>query len=336
MATTTTDIAIIGAGPSGLFTIFQAGMLKMRCQVIDTLPAIGGQCQALYPEKPIYDIPAHPVITGEGLIQALEKQASPFNPVFHLDQQVTGLEADGDFFNLTTNKGLALQAKAVVIAGGCGAFGPNRPPLANIEAYENISVFYHVHKREQFRDKTLVIAGGGDSALDWTLSLAPIAQKIYLVHRRAKFRAAPESVAQVETLIASGKVELVAPFQLAAIQGTAPNLTGISVEDLDGNKRELKADFLLAFFGLSMQLGPILDWNLGIDYHRIAVNPATLEASTPGIYAIGDICTYPGKLKLILNGFAEAAMACHSIYGRVHPDQALHFEYSTTSGVPQI
>lgn len=329
-----TDIAIIGAGPAGLFAIFEAGMLKMRCHVIDALDFIGGQCTALYPEKPIYDIPAHPAIDAEELIAKLEEQAAPFAPVYHLGQRVEKLEktAEGTF-RLTTSKNTVIEAKAVLIAAGCGAFGPNRPPLEGLEDYEGKSVFYMVGKREEFRDKHVVIAGGGDSAVDWALSLAPIAAKISLVHRRAKFKCAPESAAKLEALAASGQVEMVIPYQLDALEGQNGKLEAVIVKDLDGNSKSLKADVLLPFFGLAMELGPIAEWGLNLEKHHIAVNPATLETSTPGIHAIGDIITYPGKLKLILNGFAEAAMAAYAIYPRIYPDQALHFEYSTTKGL---
>jgi thioredoxin reductase (NADPH) len=333
MQTQLTDIAIIGAGPTGLFAVFEAGMLKMRCHVIDSLDAIGGQCTALYPEKPIYDIPAYPVITAQELISCLEAQAAPFNPVYHLGQQVISIQEQNGSFTLTTSKGTVIEAKAVIIASGAGAFGPNRPPLDKIENYEGTSVFYAVQQKENFRDKRIVIAGGGDSAIDWALSLAPIAAKVYLIHRRAKFRCAPESLDKIHALEASGHIEMVVPYQLDALVGEAGKLKQVVVKDLDEQRRALDADILLPFFGLAMDLGPITNWGLNIDYHHIQVDPATLATNIAGIHAIGDIVTYPGKLKLILNGFGEAAMACHAIYPRVHPDQALHFEYSTSKGV---
>jgi len=330
-----TDVAVIGAGPVGLFAIFECGMLKMRCHVIDTLDVIGGQCAALYPEKPIYDIPGYPRILAQDLVDRLAEQAAPFEPVYHLGQQVTGLarQADGRW-RLTTSKGRVIDATAVIIAAGCGAFGPNRPPLAGIEDYEGAAVHYLVQRREDFRGRRVVIAGGGDSAVDWAVSLAELAEQIYVVHRRAKFRAAPASVDRLHHLAECGKVELVIPYQLAGLEGDGRNLDGVVVADLEGNTRELRADRLLPFFGLSMHLGPIADWGLQLDHHHITVNPATSETSTAGIYAIGDIAHYQNKLKLILSGFSEAALAAHAIRPLVFPGEALHWEYSTTKGVP--
>lgn len=331
----TTDVVVIGAGPVGLFAVFQAGMLKMQCHVVDTLEAIGGQCTALYPEKPIYDIPGFPAIEAQDLIHNLEAQAAPFNPVYHLGQQVVGLTrlASGHW-DVTTSKGTTIHAKAVIIAAGCGAFGPNRPPLDGLEEYEGNSVFYLVRRKEDFRNKRIVIAGGGDSAVDWVLSLADVAEKLYVVHRRPKFRAAPESCARLDQLAEEGKIEKVIPYQLSGLRGADGVLSGVEVETLDGEKRMLDAEVLLPFFGLAMELGPIAEWGLDLQKGHIAVNPTTLETNQPGIYAIGDIATYEKKLKLILCGFSEAAMACHAIYGRVHPGEVLHFEYSTTKGVP--
>ena len=336
-----TDVAVIGAGPVGLFAVFECGMLKMRCHVIDTLEVIGGQCAALYPEKPIYDIPGYPRIMAQELIDRLAEQAAPFAPVYHLGQQVTGLERrdpgeeGGGRWRVTTSKGAVIDATAVVIAAGCGAFGPNRPPLSGIEDYEGSSVRYLVQRREDFRDKRVVIAGGGDSAVDWAVSLAELAEKIYLVHRRAKFRAAPESVDRLHRLAESGKVELVIPYQLAGLEGDGRQLSGVVVADLEGHRKEIPADYLLPFFGLSMNLGPIADWGLELDHHHINVNPATAETSAAGIFAIGDIAHYQGKLKLILSGFSEAALAAHAIRPLVYPGEALHWEYSTTKGLPE-
>jgi thioredoxin reductase (NADPH) len=328
-----TDVAIIGAGPSGLFSIFQAGMLKMKVHVIDTLEFIGGQCIALYPEKPIYDIPAHPQIDAANLIEMLEEQARPFHPYYHLNQQVNGLDKDDNGFVLTTSLGNIIHAKVVFIAGGCGAFGPNRPPLANLEQYEGKSVFYLVSKKESFRGKKIVIAGGGDSAVDWAVALSDVAEKIYVVHRRPKFRAAPETVSKMEELAASGKIEMVIPYQLEALNGDNGQISEVIVKDLDNNIKAIQADCLLPFFGLAMELGPILDWGLNIHKNHIEVNPVTMETSIKGIFAVGDIATYAGKLKLIVNGFAEGATAAHTAYNYVYPDKPLHFEYSTTKGV---
>lgn len=330
----TTDIAVIGAGPVGLFSVFEAGMLKMHCHVIDALDMVGGQCAALYPEKPIYDIPAYPKIEAQELVDKLKEQAVPFSPVYHLGERVekvAGNVATG--FRVVTSKGKEISCKAIVIAAGCGAFGPNRPPLPGIEAYEGKSVFYMVARREDYRDKTIVIAGGGDSAVDWAISLSPLAKKIYVVHRRAKFRCAPESAARLDMLTKNANVEMVIPYQLAGINGKDGMLSSVAVETLDGEKRELEADVLLPFFGLAMELGPIAGWGLLLDTNHILVDSATLATSTPGIHAIGDIATYGSKLKLILCGFSEAALACHAIYPLVHPNEALHFEYSTSKGV---
>jgi len=329
-----TDVAIIGAGPVGLFAVFECGMLKMRCHVIDSLEAVGGQCTALYPEKPIYDIPGYPVIEATELVRKLEQQAAPFHPVYHLGTQVTTLTRNGEGWRVETANGVTIDARAVIVAAGVGAFGPNRPPLEGLEQYEGKSVFYLVSRREDFRGKRVVIAGGGDSALDWTLSLADIAAHLYVVHRRPKFRGAPESVARMEALAKAGKVELVVPYQLAGLEGENGRLSAVIVATLDGERRRLDADVLLPFFGLAMNLGPIAHWGLDLDHNHIVVDPATCATSQPGIFAIGDIAHYPGKLKLILTGFAEAATAAHAIYPLVHPGEVLHFEYSTSKGVP--
>jgi thioredoxin reductase (NADPH) len=332
-----TDVAVIGAGPVGLFAVFECGMLGLGCQVIDTLGAPGGQLTALYPEKPIYDIPGIPHILAGELVERLQAQAAPFAPVYHLGQQVTELAAgEAGGWRLTTSAGARIEARAIIIAAGCGAFGPNRPPLPGIKSYEGKSVFYLVERREEFRGKRLVIAGGGDSAVDWALSLAEIADKITMVHRRVKFRAAPDSVERLHDLSRRqpGRLELAVPYQLHGLEGHDGKLEAVVVASLEGGIRRLEADVLLPFYGLSMTLGPIVRWGLNLDHNRIAVDPATAETNQPGIFAIGDIASYPGKLKLILSGFAEAALAAHAIYPLVHPDKQLHWEYSTTKGLP--
>ncbi|MCA8908127.1 MAG: NAD(P)/FAD-dependent oxidoreductase [Rhodospirillaceae bacterium] len=331
-----TDVAIIGAGPVGLFAVFQCGMLRMRCHVIDALDAVGGQCTALYPEKPIYDIPGFPAIDASQLIDRLVEQAAPFAPTYHLGQRVNDLvcEDDGHIWRLETSAGTVIRAKAVMIAGGVGAFGPNRPPLAGLADYEGSSVFYAVQRKADLAGKQVVIAGGGDSAVDWAVALADIARHVYLVHRRPKFRAAPESVARAEALAAAGRIEMVIPYQLAGLEGADGRLSGVTVATLDGETRRLEADVLLAFFGLSMDLGPMQDWGIDLEKSHIRADPATCQTNLGGIYAIGDIATYPGKLKLILTGFSEAAMAAHAAFPRVHPDEILHFEHSTTTGIP--
>ena len=330
-----TDVAIIGAGPVGLFAVFECGMLRMRSVVVDALDAIGGQCTALYPEKPIYDIPAHPAIEAQALIAQLERQAAPFTPIYLLGRRVETLrEVDGEFV-LGTSKGDTLRVKAVVIAAGSGAFGPNRPPLPGLAGYEaSGAVRYLVARREDFRGRRVVIAGGGDSAVDWALSLKEVAARVTVVHRRPKFRAAPESVARLEAAAARGEIEMAIPYQLHGLEGDGTRLSAVVVATLKGETKAIPADHLLPFYGLSMELGPIAQWGLQLDRHHVAVNPATCETNVPGIHAIGDIATYPGKLKLILQGFSEAAMAAHAIHPRVFPGEALHFEYSTTKGVP--
>jgi len=329
-----TDVAIIGAGPVGLFAVFECGMLKMKCHVIDALEAAGGQCVALYPEKPIYDIPGHPNIDAAELIARLEQQAAPFHPTYHLGHRVEKLTSNGAGWRVETDQGAVIEARAVVIAAGCGAFGPNRPPLKDLEKYEGSSVFYLVKRREDFRGKRVVIAGGGDSALDWTLGLADIAERIMVVHRRPKFRGAPESVAKMESLAKEGRIDLVVPYQLHGLVGSNGKLEAVEVSTLDGAVKRLEADILLPFFGLAMDLGPIAHWGLNVERNHIVVDPQTCATSAPGIFEVGDIANYAGKLKLILCGFSEAAMAAHAIYPLVHPGEALHFEYSTTSGVP--
>lgn len=330
------DVAIIGAGPSGLFAVFECGMLGFKTVVFDSLGEIGGQCSALYPEKPIYDIPAAPAILAGELIANLEKQAAPFDPVYCLNQKIVSIGKEGGFWLLQSSRGTQARVSAIIIAAGAGAFGPNRPPLEAIEAYEGRSVFYMVRRKEDFREKTIVIAGGGDSAVDWTLALGDIARKIYLVHRRDKFRAVPESVRQIDRLVNTGKVEIVLPFQLHSIEGQDGNLSSVTVRNIDGEDRRLEADTLLPFFGLAASLGPVAEWGLAFDNHHIVVDPFTCETNLAGVYAIGDIALYKNKLKLILTGFNEAALAVHAIRKALHPGEELHFEYSTTKGVPAV
>ncbi len=329
-----TDMVIIGSGPVGLFTIFEAGMLKIKCHIVDTLEVIGGQCSALYPEKPIYDIPACPKILASELIERLEAQAEPFDPVYHLNQRVEKLIQNSDkTFTVVTSKNNEINCKAVVIAAGCGAFGPHRPPLENISDFEGKSLFYSVRSKAEFKNKRVVIAGGGDSAVDWALNLSEIAEKIFVVHRRDKFRSSPESSYRLKSLASQGKIELVTPFQLDGINGTGGMIKEVLVKDFDGNIKKIEADYLLAFFGLSMELGPIVDWGLNLHKNFIEVEQSTMKTSIEGIYAVGDIAHYKNKLKLILTGFAESASACHDAYKAVYPDQILHFEYSTSKGI---
>lgn len=330
-----TDVAIVGAGPAGLFAVFECGMLKMRSLLIDALDEVGGQCSALYPEKPIYDIPAHPAIEAMDLIAKLEAQIAPFAAPRLLGRRVIGLSGETGAFTLTTDAGDRVTARAVIIAAGAGAFGPNRPPLDGIEAFEATGgVQYYVRRREDFRGKRVVIAGGGDSAVDWALALKEVAASVAVVHRRPKFRAAPEMAARLDEAAAAGAIEMVIPYQLHGLEGEEGRISGVTVATLQGERKTLPADVLLPFFGLSMDLGPIAEWGLALERHHLPVTAATCETTLPGVFAIGDVATYPGKLKLILQGFSEAAMAAHAIHPIVHPDQALHFEYSTSKGVP--
>ena len=329
-----TDVAIVGAGPVGIFAVFELGMLKLRAVLIDALDELGGQCAALYPEKPIYDIPAHPAIEAGDLVTQLERQIAPFKAPRLLGRRVIGLTGVQGNFTLTTDLGDTIHARAVIVAAGAGAFGPNRPPLDGLAAFEATgSVQYYVRRREDLRGKRVVIAGGGDSAVDWALALKDIAT-VAVVHRRAKFRAAPEMASQLDAAAARGEIEMVIPYQLHALHGGDGHLTDVEVATLEGGVKKIPADVLLPFFGLSMDLGPIAAWGLALERNHVKIDPATCATSTPGIFAIGDVAQYPGKLKLILQGFSEAAMAAHAIHPIVHPGQALHFEYSTTKGVP--
>jgi thioredoxin reductase (NADPH) len=330
-----TDVAIVGAGPVGMFAAFELGMLKLRCVLIDALSELGGQCTALYPEKPIYDIPAHPAIEASELIAQLERQIAPFSPAMLLGRRVERLDGAVGGFTLGTDQGDEVRCKAVILAAGAGAFGPNRPPLEGLAAFEaSGAVQYYVRRREDLRGRRVVIAGGGDSAVDWALALRGIAASISVVHRRAKFRAAPEMAGQLDAAAQRGEVEMVIPYQLHGLRGADGRLEAVEVADLDGGVRALAADVLLPFFGLSMDLGPIAGWGLGLERNHVVVAPATCVTNVPGVFAIGDVASYPGKLKLILQGFSEAAMAAHAIHPIVFPDTALHFEYSTTKGVP--
>lgn len=334
-----TDVVIIGAGPVGLFTIFECGMMRLHCHVIDALEEVGGQCTALYPEKPIYDIPGFPMINAGDLITNLVTQAAPFAPAYHLGQRVDSITkiAENNSWFVTTSKGVQIEAKVIIIAAGVGAFGPKKPPLEGLDHYEETSVHYFVRQRDTYTDKTLVIAGGGDSAIDWALALADRAKKIYLVHRRDRFRGAPDSVQKLHKLAdTTDKMELVVPYQLKSLEGDGRFLKTVTVATLEGQERSLEADYLLPFFGLAANLGPIADWGLNLDKNHISVDPTTSQTNEPSIFAVGDVATYDNKLKLILCGFAEAAQAAHKARDIVYPGQAFHFEYSTTSGILSI
>ncbi len=327
-----TDVLIVGAGPVGLFAVFELGQLGIKSCVVDCLDEIGGQCIALYPEKPIYDIPAYPEIKAEELIINLKNQIKPFRPNFFLNQKVEKISEEIGSFNITTSKNNIINAKCILIAAGNGSFGPNRPPIENIEKFENKSIFYHIKKKSMFENKIIAIAGGGDSAVDWALELLSTAKKIFFIHRREKLRAAPSNVKKLRKLVGQ-KLELVIPFQLDSIIGENGVIDKLILKDLDDKKKKIEIDYFLPFFGLSTELGPIKEWELQMEKNILKVDQSTCKTSTEGIYAIGDICTYPGKLKLILTGFSEAAIAAHDCFKRVFPNKVLHFEYSTTKGV---
>ncbi|HSM42868.1 MAG TPA: NAD(P)/FAD-dependent oxidoreductase [Afifellaceae bacterium] len=325
-----TDVVIIGAGPVGLFAVFELGLLDLKAHVIDILDRPGGQCAELYPEKPIYDIPGLPEVTGQGLTENLLKQIAPFEPQFHFNQIVTELKRRPDGrFDVATDQDTRFVAKVVVIAAGGGSFQPKRPPIAGIEAFEGSSVFYSVRQIEAFRDRDVIIVGGGDSALDWTLNLEPVANSVTLVHRRPEFRAAPDSVKKMWALEGEGRVRFVMG-QVTALDGENGNLRAASVKTPDG-EISLDGDRLLPFFGLTMKLGPVAEWGLNLDQNLIAVDTEKFETSEPGIFAIGDINTYPGKLKLILSGFHEAALMSQAAKRIVSPDERIVFQYTTSS-----
>ncbi len=330
-AVTETDAVIIGAGPCGLFAVFELGLLDISCAVIDILDRPGGQCAELYPEKPIYDIPGYPEISGQGLVDRLMEQIAPFHPTFHLSQMVQSLERlPGGTFRLTTDMDETFVAKVVVIAAGGGSFQPKRPPVPGIEAYEDTSVFYAVRKMEAFRDHDLLIVGGGDSALDWTLNLQPIARSLTLVHRREEFRAAPDSVNKMRALLDAGDIDF-RLGQVSELRGDNGQLTGAVIKGKDGSQTEVACTRMLPFFGLTMKLGPVADWGLNLDHNLIPVDTEKFETSERGIYAIGDINTYPGKIKLILCGFHEAALMSQDAVKIVYPDKKVVFQYTTSS-----
>ena len=326
-----TDMAIIGAGPCGLFTVFEAGLLGMKCQLVDNLDKIGGQCAELYPDKPIYDIPAVPHCTGQELVDRLMEQIRPFEPVFHLKQQAAALaRLDEGIWRLETDIGTVLEAPVVVIAAGAGSFVPRRLPLAGADAIEGHALFYVVRRMESFRGRHILVAGGGDSALDWVLNLEPLAASMALVHRRDEFRAAPDSVEKMRRLVEAGRMRLVIG-QIAALDAEGERLRGVTVKANDGTAQPVACDTLLAFYGLKMELGPIAEWGLNLDRDLIAVDTAEFATNQPGIFAIGDICTYPGKLKLILSGFHEAALMCQKAFKLCFPEKKLIFRYTTSS-----
>ena len=329
----TTDICIIGAGPVGLFTVFEAGLLKMRCHLIDALPQIGGQLSEIYPQKPIYDIPGYPEIKAQELIDRLMEQIDPFEPGFTLGERVEELEKqeDGSYI-VRTNERTAVHCQVVAIAGGLGCFEPRKPEIAGLEDFEGKGVAYMVKQPEQFRDKNIVLAGGGDSALDWTIYLADVAKKVTLVHRGDTFRGAPDSAEKVFELAKEGKINLVLQSNVLSISGSE-HIESITLVGKDKEEKTLETDYLIPLFGLSPKLGPLANWGLNIDKSAIEVNTFDYSTNVERIFAIGDINTYPGKLKLILCGFHEAALMVQSAFKFVYPDQKLSFKYTTVYGV---
>ena len=327
---TRTDVLIVGAGPVGLFAVFELGLFDMKCHLIDILDRPGGQCAELYPEKPIYDIPGYPSISAQGLVDRLMEQIAPFSPTFSYNRMVAGLEKleDGSF-RVTTDENEVFEAKIVVIAAGGGSFQPKRPPIPGIEAYEGTSVFYSVRRMEDFRGHDLMIVGGGDSALDWTLNLQPVAKRVTLVHRRPEFRAAPDSVNKMFALQETGDLD----FQIGQVTGLAGadgQLSSVTVKGPDGDV-EMPCTRMLPFFGLTMKLGPIADWGLNLHENLIPVDTEKFQTSIPGIFAIGDINWYPGKLKLILSGFHEGALMAQAAKRIVSPGERIVFQYTTSS-----
>jgi len=334
---TEADVVIVGAGPVGLFGAFQCGMQKLNCHVVDSLESTGGQCTALYPEKPIYDIPGFPSIDAAELVARLREQAAPFQPVYRLGQTAKSVaKAPDGRLMVSLSGGDTLSCRAIIVAAGAGTLRPNRPPIAGIEEYEGRHVIYRLTDVQSLRGRRVVIAGGGDSAVDWALALVGVAEHVALVHRRSRFRAAPASVQALEAAQARGDIELVTPCQLHALHGQGGVLQAVKVIDSDGQTRALRADTLLALFGVATDIGPISNWGLQGGQGQIDVTPHDCQTSTPGIYAVGDIAAYPGKLKLILSGFAEVACATHAIRRRLFPDEVQHFEHSTTVGVPGL
>ncbi len=326
-----TDVLIIGAGPCGLFAVFELGLLDVRTHLVDILDKVGGQCAELYPEKPIYDIPGLPIVTGQGLTESLMKQIEPFKPTFHLGEMVEAIERIGDpEFRVTTDRDKVFEAKTIVIAAGGGSFQPKRLPVPGIDAYEGTSVFYAVRKMEEFRDKRLLIVGGGDSALDWTLNLQPIARSLTLLHRRDQFRAAPDSVNKMRALLAEGKIAFKLG-QVTSLEGDEGVLQAANARPDKGDPYRIECDAMLPFFGLTMKLGPVANWGLNLANDLIPVDTESFETSVPGIFAIGDINTYPGKLKLILCGFHEAALMAQKACRYVFPDKRIVFQYTTSS-----
>ena len=325
-----TDALIIGAGPTGLFTAHQLKLIGLDCEIVDNLDKIGGQCIELYPDKPIYDIPAVPECTGESLTQNLLKQIKPFKTNLHFNQRVEKLEKDNDNWLVTTSDKHKFQTPNIIIAAGVGSFEPRKPPIKNIERFEKTNLFYAVKDKNKFKDQTVCIFGGGDSALDWTVELSKIAKKIILIHRRDEFRAAQHTVSLAKDLEKKGKVEILTSYQPLDFKGDK-EINQILIKHDNGDQKELKVDCVLAFFGLKMELGPIANWGLDLESKSLKVNTINFETNEKGIFAIGDICTYPGKLKLILSGFHEGALCAQECFKRARPDEKYVFRFTTSS-----
>ena len=329
----TADILIIGAGPVGLFTVFEAGLLKLTCHLVDSLPQPGGQLTEIYPKKPIYDIPGYPSVMAGELIDNLMEQIKPFKPTFTLGERAETLEeVEEGMYKVTTNKGTELVAPVIAIAAGLGSFEPRKPPIPNLEKYEDNGVDYIIKDPEKYRNKSVLVAGGGDSALDWTILLADIAAEVTLIHRRASFRGALDSVEKVMELAKSGKVNLITNAQAVGLEG-GEALEGVKIISNGDEEQVISVDNFIPLFGLSPKLGPIGEWNLEIEKNAIKVNTLDYSTNRPGIYAIGDINTYEGKLKLILCGFHEGTLMVQSAFKRIYPDQKLSFKYTTVAGV---
>ena len=325
-----TDAVIIGAGPVGLFSVFELGILGLNVHVIDNLDKIGGQCIELYPDKPIYDIPGVPDCTGEDLIKNLSKQIKPFKPEFHLNQRVNELKKNNKLWQVITSDNKIFETPNIIIAGGVGSFEPRKVDIKNVEKFEGKGFYYFVKSKSKFKDQIVAVFGGGDSALDWTLELSNIAKKVYLVHRREDFKGAPHTLNKIKEIAKSGKVEIKTFYQLKGINGDK-KLENIEIQKNNDAIETLKIDSVIAFFGLKMELGPIANWGLNLEEKCILVNTKNFQTNEEGIFAIGDICTYPGKLKLILSGFHEGALAARESFARARPNEKFVFQYTTSS-----
>ena len=324
-----TDVVIVGAGPTGLFCAHQLGIIGLKCEIVDNLDKIGGQCIELYPDKPIYDIPAIPECTGEELTNNLIEQIKPFNFNFHLNDRVQEIKNENEKWIVKTLNGKEFLTPNIVIAGGVGSFEPRKFPTKSADKFDGESVFYSVKDKKIFKDKSVVIFGGGDSALDWAIELSKTS-KVTLIHRRDEFRGAQSSVDKVKELQKENKIDLLTKYSIKDVKGNK-NIESVEIKNDDGSSKEIKADYVLGFFGLIMQLGPILEWGLNVDKKTIPVNTENFETNKKGIFAIGDICTYPGKLKLILSGFHEGALAARGCFKYARPDEKYRFEFTTSS-----